>query len=144
MIRELWQFMLYSASGVVATGAHYAVMASLVRWASFPEVAASCAGFIVGALVKYPLNYRMVFASHERHADAVPRYVASLVLSFALNALVLAGLLRVLDAYYMLAQVLTTGSVLLVNFALARFWIFVPAGGGKAPGAGAEVEVRRP
>ncbi len=144
MMRELWQFLLYSASGVVATGTHYAVMASLVRWGSFPEVAASCVGFVAGAVVKYPLNYRMVFASHERHRNAVPRYLASLVLSFALNALILAGLLHVLDAYYMVAQVLTTGSVLLVNFALARYWIFVPSRGGEEAGVGAEVEERRP
>jgi putative flippase GtrA len=143
MMRELWQFVLYCASGVIATGTHYAVMASLIRWGAVPEVVATCVGFIAGAIVKYPLNYRMVFSSHERHDRAVPRYLASLVISFALNALVFAALLRVLNAYYMVAQVLTTGLVLLVNFALARYWIFVPTRGGEKPGAGAEVEERR-
>lgn len=134
VVKELWQFLLYVASGFLATGAHYAVMASLIRWASAPEVAASCVGFVTGALVKYPLNYRMVFASHERHREAVPRYVASLALSFALNALILAALLHVINAYYMVAQVLTTGAVLFVNFALARYWIFVAPRRGKAQG----------
>ena len=143
MIRELWQFILYCAAGVMATGTHYAVMASLVRWGGIPEVAATCVGFIAGAIVKYPLNYRMVFSSHERHRRAVPRFVASLVISFVLNALVFAGLLRVLDAYYMVAQVLTTGIVLLVNFALARYWVFVPASGVEDARAGTEVEERR-
>lgn len=144
MIRELWQFILYCAAGVMATGTHYAVMASLVRWGDVPEVAATCVGFIAGAIVKYPLNYRMVFSSHELHRDAVPRFVASLVISFLLNALVFAGFLRVLDAYYMVAQVLTTGTVLMVNFTLARYWIFVPPRGVEKPGVGPEVEESRP
>jgi putative flippase GtrA len=78
----------------------------------------------VGALVKYPLNYRMVFQSEVRHRVAVPRYVASLAIGFALNAAIFALLLSTLPSHYMVAQVLTTGIVIASNYLAARLWVF--------------------
>ncbi len=114
----------YVVAGVAATGTHYAVMMALVAWAKSPEVVASCAGFLAGACVKYPLNYWGVFASRQRHRIAVPRFVLALGVSFVLNAALFALLLQLLDVHYMVSQVLTTGAVLLVNYLLARYWIF--------------------
>jgi putative flippase GtrA len=131
MIWELPRFLGYAAAGAVATAAHYIVMVSLVTWAKSPEVVASCVGFLAGACVKYPLNYWAVFASRQRHHVAVLRFVLGLAVGFVLNALLLAFLLRVLDAHYMVSQVLTTGMVLFVNYLLARHWIFVASGGEK-------------
>jgi putative flippase GtrA len=131
MIHELRKFIAYCFAGVLATGAHYAVMVGLVRWAEAPEVLATCVGYIVGALVKYPLNYGLVFSSRERHSVAVPKFIAALAIGFVLNAGVFALLLRFLDAYYMVSQVITTGIVLFANYLLARYWIFLSRGAGK-------------
>ena len=124
MIGESRRILLYVAAGFAATGTHYAVMIALVRWANWPEVLATCAGFVAGACVKYPLNYWGVFASRQRHGVAVTRFVIALVASFALNAAIFAILLHALDVHYMVSQVLTTGIVLFVNYLLARYWIF--------------------
>ena len=133
---ELRRFVLYAVAGFAATGTHYAVMMALVAWANVPEVAASCVGFLAGACVKYPLNYWTVFGSRQRHRVAMARFVVALAVSFVLNAALLAFLLRALDVHYMVSQVLTTGAVLLVNYLLARYWIFL------ARGAGGEKEAR--
>ena len=125
MIGELRRFIVYCFVGGLATGAHYAVMVSLVRWGNTSELVATCIGYIAGSFVKYPLNYGMVFGSRERHVVAIPRYVASLAIGFALNAAVFAALLRWLNAYYMVSQVITTGIVLFANYLLARYWIFL-------------------
>jgi putative flippase GtrA len=125
VIGELRRFLLYVVAGFAATGTHYAVMVALIAWAGSPEVLASSIGFLAGACVKYPLNYWSVFASRQRHRVAMPRFVLSLAVSFALNAALFAFLLRVLDVHYMVSQVLTTGVVLFVNYLLARYWIFV-------------------
>jgi putative flippase GtrA len=127
---ELRRFLLYAAAGVAATGTHYAVMVALVTWAKAPEVVASCAGFLAGACVKYPLNYWTVFASRQQHRIALPRFALALAVSFALNAILLAILLETLDVHYMVSQVLTTGAVLFVNYLLARYWIFFARTGG--------------
>ena len=129
MIAELRRILFYVAAGFAATGTHFGVMIALVSWANVPEVAASSLGFLAGACVKYPLNYWAVFASRQRHRVAMPRFVLALAVGFALNALVLALLLRALDVHYMVSQVLTTGIVLVVNYLLARYWIFLARDG---------------
>ena len=123
-LRELRKFLGYCLSGFAATGTHYVTMVLLVwRWEGH-EIVASCVGFVVGALVKYPLNYWAVFASRQAHRVAIPRFVLGLTAGFVLNAALLAALLRVLDVHYMVSQALTTGVVLFVNYAVARLWIF--------------------
>ena len=112
-----------------ATGTHYGVMIALVSWANVPEVAASSLGFLAGACVKYPLNYWAVFASRQRHRVALRRFVIALAVSFVLNALLFAILLQALDVHYMVSQVLTTGAVLVVNYLLARYWVFLARAG---------------
>jgi len=133
VIQELRKFIVYSAVGALATGVHYAVMVGLVRWANSPEVLATCIGFVSGAFVKYPLNYGVVFASRERHQVAIARFVMGLAVGFALNAAIFATLLKFLDAYYMVSQVITTGIVLFANYLLARYWIFSPGAGERNP-----------
>jgi putative flippase GtrA len=122
--REFAQVCGYVVSGLAATGSHYAVMVALVQWAGWWEVAASSAGFLVGALVKYPLNYWVVFKSSAAHGRALVRFAIGLAAGFALNGAILALLLATLDVHYLVSQVLTTGAVTLVNYLLARNWIF--------------------
>ena len=90
VIAEARRFLSYGIAGLAATASHYATMMGLVWAMGGREVLASSLGFIVGALVKYPLNYWLVFASRQHHRVAVPRFVISLALSFALNAILLA------------------------------------------------------
>ena len=130
--REARKFAAYAIAGLAATGTHYVVMVVIINQAKLPEVIASCIGFLAGACVKYPLNYWAVFASEQRHAVAIPRFVISLAIGFVLNAVIFAILLRVLDVHYMVSQVLTTGTVLFVNYLLARYWIFLARDAKKA------------
>ena len=122
--RESARLAGYVASGLASTGAHYAVMVALVQWAGWWEVAASSAGFLAGAGVKYPLNYWVVFRSSADHVRALVRFAIGLAAGFVLNAAILAALLGILDAHYLVSQVLTTGIVTVVNYLLARNWIF--------------------
>jgi putative flippase GtrA len=125
LLRREWAKLTgYVASGLAATGSHYVVMVALVQWAGWWEVAASSAGFLAGAAVKYPLNYWVVFRSRARHGDALVRFAIGLAAGFALNGIILAALLATLDVHYLVSQVLTTGVVTLVNYLLARNWIF--------------------
>lgn len=124
VVEEGRKFAKYVVAGLAATASHYVTMVILINQLQIPEVVASSIGFVVGACVKYPLNYWAVFASGERHGVAIPRYVMSLAVAFVLNAVMFAVLLRMLDVHYMVSQVLTTGTVLFVNYLLARYWIF--------------------
>ena len=130
--KELRKFAAYVVAGLAATATHYVVMVVLINQLRLPEVAASSIGFLAGACVKYPLNYWAVFSSEQEHRVAIPRFIISLAIGFALNALLFAILLRALDVHYMVSQVLTTGTVLFVNYLLARYWIFLARGAKKA------------
>ena len=132
ILHEARKFAKYVVAGLAATASHYVVMVVLVSHYELPEVVASSIGFVVGACVKYPLNYWAVFDSGERHGVAIPRFVLSLAIAFVMNAVLFAILLRALDVHYMVSQVLTTGAVLLVNYLLARYWIFPARGAKKA------------
>lgn len=122
--REFARLTGYIASGLASTAAHYVVMVALVHWAGWWEVAASSAGFLAGAAVKYPLNYWVVFKSDTDHGRALVRFAIGLAVGFALNGIILAVLLATLDVHYLVSQVLTTGVVTVVNYLLARNWIF--------------------
>jgi len=124
MKEEFRKFVVYCVVGVLATGAHYAVMIALIRWGGISELVSTCIGYVSGAFVKYPLNYGLVFGSRERHIDAMPKFVLALVIGFFLNAIVFWILLQLLEGHYMVAQVFTTGIVLFANYLLARYWIF--------------------
>lgn len=115
---------LYVGAGGVATVCHYACTILAVEVLGAPPLAASVAGFAIGALVKYYLNYAFAFRSEARHSAAVARFAASLAALFALNALLFAFFQRGLGWHYLIAQALTTLLLILPGYLLSRRWIF--------------------
>ena len=115
---------MYVGAGGIATGCHYVTTIALVELAGVRPVIASAAGFAVGALVKYCLNYFVAFRSDERHAVAVPRFVLMLAILLGLNTLTFALLQEGLGLHYMVAQVLTTALLIPPGYLLSRLWVF--------------------
>jgi putative flippase GtrA len=124
MRAELARMARYGVAGALATASHYVTMVALVWAWDGRELLATSAGFVVGAFVKYPLNYWMVFTSRERHRIAVPRFVASLAASFFANGALFALFRHLLDTHYLVPQVLTTAIIIVGNYLVARFWVF--------------------
>jgi len=118
------QFLRYGVAGAVGTALHYAMLVALVQFAQAPAVAASTAGAIAGALVNYALNYRWTFASTRTHDKALPRFAAVALAGIAINAIVMAAMLDVAGAHYLVAQVIATGVVLVAGFLANRAWTF--------------------
>lgn len=142
MRAELSRLARYGIAGGLATASHYVTMVALVwAWNGW-ELLATSVGFVVGAFVKYPLNYWMVFTSRQRHRIAVPRFVATLAASFLANGALFALFRHLLDTHYLVPQVLTTAIIVVGNYLVARFWVFrhgvipAPADGGAPPGPG--------
>ena len=80
-IRRLGRFALSSG---VATSAHWALMAILVV-NGVDALAATTLGALFGALLNYLLQYRLTFASHRLHREALPRYAGVALLSLMVN-----------------------------------------------------------
>ncbi len=127
--RGVFRFLVFSLVGGAATAAHYAVLLSGVQLLAADPVRASALGAGCGALVSYVLNYRVTFCATSAHRRVLPRFLAMAAVGFALNALLMLGFVHGLGLQYLLAQVLTTLLVLVVNYAISSHWVF--SGGAK-------------
>jgi putative flippase GtrA len=118
------QFLRYALVGLAAAVGHYGTLIGLVESGAAGAVVGSLAGFVVGGVISYILNRRFTFASERSHAGAVPRFAFIAGLAFAMTG----GLMHVFTAWmgihYVLAQLITTGIVLVWTFFANRFWTF--------------------
>lgn len=125
------QFARFCGVGVLAAVAHYGTLIVLVAGLAAPAVPAALAGYLAGGVLSYLLNYRWVFASDKAHRTAAPQFFVVAAVGFVLTGLAMAALTGPLGLHWLLAQVLTTGVVMLWSFAANRFWTF--GRGGIAP-----------
>jgi putative flippase GtrA len=116
------QFAQYAGVGAIGTSGHYAVYIALVQ-AGLHIVAASVAGFVVGALINYWLNYHYTFNSVQPHRQAMTKFFTIALAGLALNTLIVFVLDR-MQWHYLLAQAAATMIVLIWNFAANRRWTF--------------------
>ncbi len=118
------QISMFAAAGIAAAIAHYGVLVGLVEWGGWDAVPATLWGYVAGGIVSYWLNRRHTYQSARPHAEAGWRFALVAAAGFGLtwiSMLVLHGNLKV---HYLLAQVLTTGIVLIWSFAAHKFWTF--------------------
>ena len=118
------QFILFSGVGVLGTIAHYATLITLVQAWKANAVLASCAGFILGALVNYYFNYRLTFRSNKRHSETATKFFTVALVGFISNALIMSFSLEILHLLYIPAQIAATGIILFWNFTANRLWTF--------------------
>jgi putative flippase GtrA len=117
------QLTKFALAGGAGTSAQYLVLLALVSLAGVPPGRASFAGAVLGACVVYLLNRRFTFASSRSHAATLPRFVLMAAVGAVLNGL-LVGLLSAAGMYFLLAQVLATACILVINFTVSKLWIF--------------------
>jgi putative flippase GtrA len=117
------QFTRFALAGGAGTACHYLVLVALVSLAGMAPGRAAFAGAVLGACVVYLLNRRYTFATSRGHAQALPRFALMAGAGAVLNG-VLVGLLSDAGMYFLLAQVLATGLILVINFIVSKLWIF--------------------
>lgn len=114
----------FAAVGAIGTVAHYALLLALVEAAGIDPLVGSVAGFMLGALVNYAMNRRLVFRSDRAHAEALPRFFAVAGIGVVWNALLMSVLMGPIGLHYLPAQVVTTGLLLLWHYAGNARWTF--------------------
>lgn len=103
---------------------HYGLLILLVKLAGVDAVPASAAGALLGAWINYTLNYRFTFRSTKRHTESVSKFAVVAATGLALNTLFMWIGVDLLHLHYLLAQVITTGLVLIWSFGANRYWTF--------------------
>ena len=96
----------------------------LVELLNWDAAASSFVGAVVGAVINYILNYKFTFKSNQPHHIAASKFMLIAALGAGINTLLMFLLVHRLQVYYLLAQVITTGIVLLWNFMLNKMWTF--------------------
>jgi len=122
--RHARSFPVYVGSGGIATASHYAFTVAAVELLSVPPVLATSIGFIVGAIVKYWLNYAVAFRSRARHIGAVTRFAIFVAALLALNAGVFELLHGALGLHYLVAQAISTLALIPPGYLINRHWVF--------------------
>ena len=120
-VRQLTSFV---GVGLLATSLHYLVLISLVQVFGASPVPAALLGYCGGGFLSYSLNKRHTFVSDRPHAEAIWRFALVSAVGFVMTFILMFGLVDKWHRPYLLAQVLTTGIVMVWNFAANRFWTF--------------------
>ena len=118
------RFASFAGIGATATLVQYLALIALVSGLGLEPVLGSTAGFAISACLNYILNYHLTFESRAPHQRTACRFAAMVLVGLALNA----GMMTILSnrpgLHYLMAQVITTGVVLLWNFSVSQWWAF--------------------
>jgi len=118
------QFIRFAGVGVVGTVVHYSVLIISVQFLRVPPVPASVMGFVLGGIVNYYLNYRITFRSNKKHYETFSKFFSIAFVGLLFNTVLMALFAEILNWHYLISQIMTTGLVLLWNFAGNKLWTF--------------------
>lgn len=118
------QFLRFALAGTTATVTTYAVLIVGVEGLHINAVTASVAGYVLGIVVNYILNYRYTFGSDQHHHVVIPKFLAVMVVGMFINAGVMYAGINGLGFHYMLAQLVAVAVVLMLSFTANRLWAF--------------------
>lgn len=123
------QFLRFVVVGCVATGGHYCVLIVLSEGFAAEPVPASAAGFAVGAVISYALNYLHVFKSDQKHLPTFGRFMAVALTGLVMNSLVVWLAAEVTGLHYLVSQIVATVLVMGWSYTANRYWTFAAAPG---------------
>lgn len=118
------QFLKFGMVGGCGTAAHYLMFAVLVNVLNIGAVVASIVGSITGAIVNYLGNYYFAFQTNQSHWEAGSKFYIGALLSILLNATLVGAFVKGAGWGAWISQLLATVICLMVNFMLARLWVF--------------------
>ena len=88
---------------------------------------ATTIGFMVAIVVNYSLQYHWTFASGQDHRVVFRRYVTVTVITALLNTGFFTVLVYWAGIDYLVAQIVSTGFIFMINFQLNKRYCFAPA-----------------
>lgn len=117
-------FIRYTLTGGIATGAHYAMLLTLVEGLRLEPPPSTVFGALCGALVAYAGNRQFTFSSRAPHRRTLPRFLLVAAAGAGLNGAVVWAGTTLLTAHYLTAQIAATALVLSITYYLNRLWTF--------------------
>jgi putative flippase GtrA len=120
----LVKFLTFALMGLVGTAAHFGVLLAMVAMLGSDAVLASIAGSLVGMVVNFTLNHRITFSGSAEVRRSAPRYFVVSLTVIVLNGVFMSLLVHGLGVHYIIAQVLTSATLLVFGFVCNALWSF--------------------
>jgi putative flippase GtrA len=124
IIPLLRQFSSFFWIGLIVVGVHYAVLIFLVEIAHTAVLPATLVGYTSGGVASYMLNRQHTFKTGRPHEEAGWRFIVVAGIGFGLTTVLMWLFFETLHLPYLLAQLVTTGCVMVWSFAAHKFWTF--------------------
>lgn len=121
---DVKQFILFATLGAVGTAGHFVTLVLLVQFVGMAVIWATTAGFIVGALINYALNYHLTFRSDKAHGETMVKFFIVALVGAGLNMIIMFWGVNILALFYLLVQVVASFVVLLWTFSANKLWTF--------------------
>lgn len=115
----------YLVAGGTAALLHFIVLISLVELADVDATIASMTGFCVATLLNYTLQFHWTFELSGPHGRIFTRYVLITFTMLGVNTIIFWVLYAKLSVLYVVAQVIATGVVTILNFLINKHYTFV-------------------
>ncbi len=123
LLRLVKLVLRFLVSGGIATAVHWATLWGLIHL-QVEAVLASSIGAFVGAIVNYVLQYFFTFKTKRQHKQALLAYIPAVAFSWSLNLVLFYSLYGGLFTEPLMAQVVTTAVVAVVNFLVYKKVVF--------------------
>jgi len=115
----------YLVAGGSAAVVHFIILTSLVEFGSVNPTLATSVGFILGSMVNYTLQYHWTFAADGPHHVMFTRYASVTATTLSINAGLFWTFTNVFGIYYIIAQIISTGMMVVVNYLINKHFTFV-------------------
>jgi putative flippase GtrA len=122
----LGRIVRYGFAGGLSALSHLSTTIALVELAGFEPALASAIGFGVSVVVSYVLQRWWVFRSDRRHREAVPLFLAVVLVAGTVNVVIVAVGTIVLNLPYVIPQTVALIVIPIVNYALNSLFTFRP------------------
>lgn len=117
-------FSRFALVGAASTATTYLVLIVIVEGFSINKLAASTAGYVLGAIVNYRLNYSYTFKSDRDHHKLIPKFLVVVTAGMLINATVMHACMGWLGLHYLFAQLAAVAFAILWSFTASRLWAF--------------------
>lgn len=128
--RLAWELIRYGIVGLASNGFAYVVYL-FITWLGVAPEAAAAGLYLIGASSSYLGNYKWTFDSSSSHASALPKFIATHVLGFSVQLLLVSYLYRRIGLSHQLAQLVTVGCVAIILFLFFKYYVY-PQGNGRS------------
>ena len=123
LIQRHMQFIKFGFVAASYNLVAYSIYATLIYF-HCNYLIASTISFLLGVMLSYFMNKRIVFAVKHHHYVLIMRYIIFYMLLLGINLILLHGLVSLLKINPYLAQILTTMIAALISYNTMRVFVF--------------------